>query len=272
MSPPAVAERIARLESVGVIEGYRVQLNHPLLGRSLTVVIGISSEHGDGQRELAKQVLEIPEVERVDLVTGPVDLQVRLQVRDQVHLNEVYFDRLLTLPGIRHTDTALVLHSFTPAELRRARPAQRDQTEPGGAMSTTGGVPHFSIEAQGSPTRPGRYVTVGDLDPVEFVPGLEFRPVLGENAMANFVTFAQDTEAPLHVHEEEQITIVLDGEFEFTLDGETRTMRAGDVAVIPPWVPHGAHTNDTTCDEIDVFTPPRASLLDHARKQRGRRD
>jgi Lrp/AsnC family transcriptional regulator, leucine-responsive regulatory protein len=114
MSPPAVADRIGRLESVGVIEGYRAQLNHALLGRSLTVVVGISSERSHGQRELAKQVLEIPEVERVDLVTGPVDLQVRLQVRDQAHLNEVYFDRLLTLPGIRHTETALVLYSFTP--------------------------------------------------------------------------------------------------------------------------------------------------------------
>jgi quercetin dioxygenase-like cupin family protein len=139
-------------------------------------------------------------------------------------------------------------------------------------MSSTGDVPHFSTEAQGTPTASGRYVEVGGIDPVEFVPGLEFRPVLGENAMANFVTFAEHTEAPLHVHEEEQISIVLDGEFEFTLDGETRTMRAGDVAVIPPWVPHGAHTNDTSCYELDVFTPPRTSLLDHARKQRETRE
>jgi quercetin dioxygenase-like cupin family protein len=135
-------------------------------------------------------------------------------------------------------------------------------------LTTTGGVPHFSTEAHGSPAAPGRYVEVGGLDPVEFVPGLTFRPVLGERTMANFVTFAPHTEAPLHVHSEEQITFVLDGEFEFSLDGQTRTMRAGDVAVIPPWVPHGAHTTDNTCDAVDVFTPPRASLLDHARKQR----
>ncbi|GGS33989.1 MULTISPECIES: cupin domain-containing protein [Actinokineospora] len=126
---------------------------------------------------------------------------------------------------------------------------------------------HFSTEAKGTPTAPGRYVTVGDIDPVEFVEGLAFRPVLGQSAMANFVSFEPNTTAPLHVHEEEQITIVVEGEFEFTLDGETRTMRAGDVAVIPPWVPHGAHTKDTTCRQIDVFTPPRTSLLDHARKQ-----
>lgn len=128
---------------------------------------------------------------------------------------------------------------------------------------------HFSTEAGGTPTAPGRFVRVDDVEAVEFVQGLEFRPVLAERTMVNFVDFAEQTAAPLHVHEEEQMTIVLDGELEFTLDGETRTMRAGDVAVIPSWVPHGARTKDTTCREIDVFTPPRKSLLDHARKQVG---
>jgi len=126
---------------------------------------------------------------------------------------------------------------------------------------------HFSTEAGGTPTAPGRYVDVSAIAPVEFVPGLEFRPVLGERTMTNFVQFAPHTEAPVHVHEEEQIVIVLDGEFEFELDGDVRMMRPGDVAVIPPWVPHGARTKDATCREVDVFNPPRRSLLEHAAAQ-----
>jgi DNA-binding Lrp family transcriptional regulator len=114
MSPPAVADRIGRLESLGVIQGYRAQIDYALLGHSLTVVVGITSERSDNQRELAQQVLAIPEVESVDLVTGQDDLRVRLRVRDQPHLNEVYFERLLTLPGIRHTETTLVLYEFAP--------------------------------------------------------------------------------------------------------------------------------------------------------------
>lgn len=126
---------------------------------------------------------------------------------------------------------------------------------------------HFSTEAGGVPTAPGRYVDVETVSPVEFVPGLEFRPVLGEKTMLNFVTFAPHTEAPVHVHAEEQIVLVLEGEFEFELDGEVRTMGAGDVAVVPSWVPHGARTGDTPCREVDVFNPPRTSLLDHATTQ-----
>jgi len=126
---------------------------------------------------------------------------------------------------------------------------------------------HFSTVAGGTPTAPGRYVDVQAIPSVEFVPGLRFQPVLGENTMVNFVSFEPHTEAPTHVHEEEQIVIVLEGEFDFDIDGETRTMRAGDVAVVPPWVSHGARTHDTTCREVDVFNPPRKTLLDHARAQ-----
>ena len=45
-----------------------------------------------------------------------------------------------------------------------------------------------------------------------------FNPVVGEGVMANFVRFAPHTEAPLHAHAEEQITIVLEGELEFEID------------------------------------------------------
>ncbi len=126
---------------------------------------------------------------------------------------------------------------------------------------------HFTTDAGGTPTAAGRYVDVNAIESVEFVPGLGFRPVLGERTMVNFVSFAPNTEAPMHVHEEEQIVIVLEGEFEFELDGDVRTMRAGDVAVIPAWVPHGARTHDSSCREIDVFNPPRRSLLEHASNQ-----
>jgi quercetin dioxygenase-like cupin family protein len=129
---------------------------------------------------------------------------------------------------------------------------------------------HFSTEPGGSPTAPGRYVEVAGVEPVEFVPGLEFRPVLGQQTLTNFVRFQPQTEAPVHVHEEEQIVIVLDGEFEFSIDGDVRTMRPGDVAVIPPWVPHGARTLDSSCYEVDIFTPPRRSLLEHAAAQAGK--
>lgn len=128
-------------------------------------------------------------------------------------------------------------------------------------------TPHFSLDAGGTPTADGRFVEVAAIEPVEFVPGLAFQPVLGEKTLVNFVSFEPHTEAPMHVHEEEQVVVVTDGEFEFTIGDETRTMRPGDVAVVPSWVPHGARTNETPCKEIDMFAPPRVTLIEHARGQ-----
>lgn len=111
----------------------------------------------------------------------------------------------------------------------------------------------------------GRYLDLDAIDPAEFVPGLVFRPVLGDRVMVNWVRFDPNTEAPKHAHEEEQITFVVEGEFEFDLDGDVRLMKPGMVAVIPAGVPHGARTTDSSCLEIDVFVPPRRALLELTR-------
>jgi len=150
-----------------------------------------------------------------------------------------------------------------PSEADRAGAGTTDApgagaTPPGDAAS------HFTTEALGERGGIGRYVNVDTLEPVEFVPGLGFRPVVGQRAMTNFVSFQPRTTAPRHVHEEEQIVIVLEGELTFDLDGDVRTMRKGDVAVVPSWVPHAAWTTDSRCLEIDVFCPPRRSLLELA--------
>ncbi|MGC8465098.1 MAG: cupin domain-containing protein [Acidimicrobiales bacterium] len=126
---------------------------------------------------------------------------------------------------------------------------------------------HFTTTSEHQPTKAGRFVEMNLVDKVEFLPGLTFQPVLGENMLVNFVHFEPDTEAPVHVHVEEQLVIVVDGSFDFEIDGEVRTLSRGDLAVVPPWVPHGARTHKSSCDEIDVFNPPRTTLLGLAQTQ-----
>jgi quercetin dioxygenase-like cupin family protein len=127
---------------------------------------------------------------------------------------------------------------------------------------------YFAMDPEGGTATGGTYVEVDqDVSAVEFVPGLLFRPVVGNKLMANFVRFRPNTVAPVHTHEEEQITVVIEGEFEFDLGGEIRIMRPGMAAVVPSGVPHGARTNDTSCFEIDIFHPPRRALLELAGRQ-----
>lgn len=114
-----------------------------------------------------------------------------------------------------------------------------------------------------APTAKGHFLDLAqDVEPVVFLPGLEFRPALGQATMVNSVHFAPHTEAPMHAHDEEQITVVVEGELEFDLDGDVRLLGPGMVAVIPANVPHGARTRELACLEYDVFNPPRQALLD----------
>lgn len=126
---------------------------------------------------------------------------------------------------------------------------------------------YFVTENLGTPEKDGRFVNIDDVDPVSFAEGLTFRPVLGDGVLVNHVYFDPHTEAPTHAHVEEQIVVVLDGEFDFWIGDETRTLRKGDMVVIPAWVPHGGRTKDSSCLEVDIFCPPRKQLLTHLQNE-----
>ncbi len=99
-----------------------------------------------------------------------------------------------------------------------------------------------------------------DLASYEIAKGLFFRPVFSENLSLNFVTFPSDSGFPSHVHPEEQISIVREGEMEIEIGGTWRTVRPGDVIVFPPNVPHAGRTTESGCRLIDVFSPPRTGI------------
>ena len=65
---------------------------------------------------------------------------------------------------------------------------------------------------------------------------------------------------PTHVHPEEQMSIVREGEMEITVGGMTRAVTPGDVIVFPSDVPHSGRTLDRSCRLIDIFSPPREGL------------
>jgi quercetin dioxygenase-like cupin family protein len=121
--------------------------------------------------------------------------------------------------------------------------------------------PYFATDT-GVAASTARFLEVAGISTIEVVPGLVFRPVLGQRVLVNFVHFEPNTEAPMHTHEEEQVVVVLKGEIEFDVAGEVRTIGPGGVIHIPPHVPHAARTHDTSCDEMDIFAPPRRALVD----------
>ena len=84
--------------------------------------------------------------------------------------------------------------------------------------------------------------------------------VTGEREMLAQIYLKKGAVVPMHSHESEQITYVLQGALRFLIDGELITVREGEVLVIPSWVEHQAEALDDTF-ELDVFSPVRADWL-----------
>lgn len=108
--------------------------------------------------------------------------------------------------------------------------------------------------------RKGRFFHLDEVTGFAAAQGLVLKPVWGENLMLSFVYMEPNTVAPEHAHPEEQMGLVIDGEYEFEINGEKKMCRRGDVYWIPPNVPHSARTYEKGCFALDVFNPPRQAF------------
>ena len=89
----------------------------------------------------------------------------------------------------------------------------------------------------------------------------------GERMMLAHVYLDKGAIVPMHSHENEQLTYLLEGALRFWLgeegsgDVEEVVVSAGEVLYIPSHVPHKAQALEDTFD-VDVFSPPRQDWLD----------
>ena len=81
-----------------------------------------------------------------------------------------------------------------------------------------------------------------------------------DNLMSVEVRFEKGAVGAMHTHPHTQISYVLEGCFEATIDGETRTISKGDTYITAPNAPHGV-----VCLEagalLDIFTPMREDFI-----------
>ena len=86
----------------------------------------------------------------------------------------------------------------------------------------------------------------------------------GERMMLTHVYLKKGSVVPMHNHDNEQLTYILDGALKFWIgeeDSEPIVVKSGEVLVIPSQVPHKAEALEDTLD-VDVFCPPRQDWLD----------
>ena len=97
--------------------------------------------------------------------------------------------------------------------------------------------------------------------PVEHLnPLLDRQFVAGEKSMLARLLLRTGCSVPLHSHENEQITYILQGALKCIIESKEYVVRAGEVLVIPSNTPHSAEALEDTID-LDIFCPPRADWI-----------
>ena len=103
-----------------------------------------------------------------------------------------------------------------------------------------------------------------DMPKETVTPLLDRRLITGERMMLAHVYLKKGCVVPLHQHDNEQLTYILEGGLRFWIGSESAepfVLGPGEVLVIPSNVPHKAEAVADTLD-VDVFCPPRQDWLD----------
>ena len=103
-----------------------------------------------------------------------------------------------------------------------------------------------------------------DIPKEQLKPDLHRRLIPAERMTIGHVYLDKGCVVPLHSHENEQLTYILEGTLRFWLgddESEVVDVHAGEVLHIPSWVPHKAEALEETLD-VDVFSPPRQDWLE----------
>jgi quercetin dioxygenase-like cupin family protein len=100
------------------------------------------------------------------------------------------------------------------------------------------------------------FINLEDLAEKEVVPGYRARFIHSEHMTLAYWRVEAEAALPEHAHPHEQVTTVLEGDFELNVAGERRLLKPGMAAVVPSNVKHRGKAL-TACRLIDAFYPVR---------------
>ncbi|MEO9510529.1 MAG: Lrp/AsnC family transcriptional regulator [Flavobacteriaceae bacterium] len=106
LTSPAVAERVKKMEDLGIIEGYRTNVSYALAGHQLKAIVMLRAFMGKLKPFLSK-VKSFQEVVNCYRITGNENIIMEVVLTDQSHL-EKFIDELIIYGECR---THIVLSS-----------------------------------------------------------------------------------------------------------------------------------------------------------------
>jgi Lrp/AsnC family leucine-responsive transcriptional regulator len=111
ISPPAMLERVRRLEASGVIARYVALLDSQKAGFNLLAIIIVKlSLHQISSLQMVKErLVELEEVLECLQLTGDVDFLLKVAIKDMNTYTEFVNNKLTVIPGVQTIKTSFVL-------------------------------------------------------------------------------------------------------------------------------------------------------------------
>ncbi|HNF49607.1 MAG TPA: Lrp/AsnC ligand binding domain-containing protein [Chitinophagales bacterium] len=118
VSAGTVHVRMRKLEEMGLVKSYNVQLDHQKLGYDITAFLGIYLNKSSQYDVVAKQLAAIPEIVDVHYTTGIYSMFVKLICRDTEHLRKVLMEKIQKIEEITRTETFISLQESISRPLK----------------------------------------------------------------------------------------------------------------------------------------------------------
>ena len=113
--------RVARLQRDGVITGYAAIIDPARYGYGLSAYVYLDIAQRSW-KAVRRQVLSMPEVDHVALISGEHDILLRVRTHDAASLRDVVLTRLQEMPEVRATQTVLIFEELEPGGVRKTGP------------------------------------------------------------------------------------------------------------------------------------------------------
>ena len=114
ISPPAMLERVKRLEAAGVIRGYAALVDAEKVGRSVIVMVTVTlAVHQLPSIDAFTTAIdEMDEVLECYHVTGAGDFVIKVFVKSIAEYETFLLNKLTRVPGVNHINSAFVLSTM----------------------------------------------------------------------------------------------------------------------------------------------------------------
>ena len=109
LSPQTVSRRLARLEEDGVITGLTARIDWTKLGYTVEVSLRFTLDKTQPRAfdDFLAAARAVPEVLEIQTFLGRVDVRLSVIARDMPHYQQIYRDKILTLPHIAEIEALM---------------------------------------------------------------------------------------------------------------------------------------------------------------------